>query len=158
MLTKAIIVNLMILFFLTPYYAETKTLSSSTPANYALALQATNSFLSAWASRDSEAGARLISHRLSSELQKRKDKDWFENYMVGVSNPHHLSFEIGTGKMINANRLSFPVILYEHYTGERGAFRYKSKIEIFRDGGSWMVDILPVTPNSEKLNVKPSQR
>ena len=104
-----------------------------------------SSFLSAWASHDAEAGAKLVSRRLMSELQKRKDNDWFKNAIVGVSNPRHLSFEISTGKMINANRLSFPVILYDHYTGEQRGLRYKSRIEIVLDDGSWMVDVLPVT-------------
>ena len=69
--------------------------------------------------------------------------------MVGVSNPHHHSFEIGPGKIMSHDRLSFPIVLYEHYTGEAKAFRYKSKIEVVREGDVWRVDRLPTTPGDE---------
>lgn len=64
--------------------------------------------------------------------------------MVGVSNPHHQSFEISSGWEINPNRFSFPVTLYEYYNGEPKAFEYISKIEVVQEGGSWRVDLLPI--------------
>ena len=140
---KAIV---LVLFLLFACGVEAKDLPApATPANYVNALQVTNSFLWAWANRDADAGRRLISRALSSKLQREKNENWFGDYMIGVSNPHHHSFEIGHGKIINSRRLSFPVTLYEHYTGEPKAFKYKSRIEIVQDGDSWCVDILPIT-------------
>ena len=67
------------------------------------------------------------------------------DYINGVSNPHHHSFEIGPGKEMNPRRMSFPVTLYEHYTGELKAIKYKSKKEVIQDGEAWRVDVLPIT-------------
>jgi hypothetical protein len=53
-------------------WAETKTISPSTPANYVQALQTVNSFLWAWVNRDAASGRRLISHRLASKVAKEK--------------------------------------------------------------------------------------
>jgi hypothetical protein len=140
---KAIV---LVLFLLFAYGVEAKDLPvPATPANYVNALQVTNSFLWAWANRDADAGRRLISLALSSKLQREKKENWFGDYMVGVSNPHHHSFEIGTGMTINPRRLSFSVTLYEYYTGDSKAFQYKSKIELVQDGDSWRVDVLPIT-------------
>ena len=133
------------LFLLVPCGGEAKTLSPSTPADYAYALQTVNSFLWAWVNRDADTGKLLISHSLSLKLQKENNEGWFRDYMVGVSNPHHHSFEIGLGKTLNSNRMSFPVVLYELYTGEAKAFKYKSRIEVVLDGDSWKVDRLPIT-------------
>ena len=70
--------------------------------------------------------------------------------MVGLSNPHHQSFEIRHGKAKGSKRMSFPVVLYEHYTGEPEAFGYESSIEIVQDGESWEVDELPRSSDNEK--------
>jgi hypothetical protein len=69
--------------------------------------------------------------------------------MSGLSNPHHLSFEIGKGKEINSKRYAFPVTLFEYYTGEPKAFQYKSKIEVIKEGDSWRVDVLPTTSDNK---------
>lgn len=143
---KAII---FVLFSLAAYGVEAKNLPPSTPANYVHALQTADSFLWAWVNRDVDAGKRLISRGLSSKLQKENSEEWFRDYMVGVSNPHHHSFEIGPGKTINSKRLSFPVTLYEYYTGEPKAFKYKSRIEVVLDGDGWRVDVLPVISENE---------
>jgi len=140
----------LVLFVLFAYGVEAKNVPApTTTANYVHALQATNSFLWAWVNRDADAGRRLISRVLLSKLQKEKKEDWFRNYMVGVSNPHHHSFEIGAGKTISSKQISFPVILYEYYTGESKALKYQSKIDIVQDGDSWRVDILPITSGNE---------
>jgi hypothetical protein len=143
---KPIKATVLALFLLFAYGVKAKNLPApTTPANYVHALQVTNSFLWAWVNRDADAGRRFISRALSSKLQNEKKENWFRDYMVGVSNPHHHSFEISSGKTINSKRISFPVILYEHYTGEPKALKYKSRIEIVNDGDSWRVDILPIT-------------
>ena len=129
--------------------AEGDILQPSTSANYVEALQAADSFLWAWVNRDADTGRRLISRGLSSKLQKENNEEWFRNYMIGLSNPHHHSFEIGSGKQINTKRFSFPVTLYEYYTGEPKAFKYKSKIELVLEGDSWRVDVLPLTADNQ---------
>jgi len=126
-----------------------KIFGLSAPASYVDALQTADTFLWAWVHRDEEAGRRLISGGLSDKLQKEKTEDWFRDYMVGVSNPHHHSFEIGQGKTINSKRLSFSVTLYEHYTGEPNAFEYKGRIEVIQEGDEWRVDFLPNTANNQ---------
>ena len=94
---KAIISALLLL---VAFGAEGRSLPPSTPASYVHALQTADSFLWAWVNRDADAGRRLISRDLSSRLQKKNQEEWFGNYMIGVSNPHHHSFEIGPGKKI----------------------------------------------------------
>jgi len=128
---------------------EGNVLQPSIPANYVEALQTADSFLWAWVNRDADAGRRLISRGLSSKLQKENNEEWFRNYMIGLSNPHHHSFEIGSGKEIKPKRFSFPVTLYEYYTGEPKAFKYKSKIEVIQEGDSWRVDVLPITADNQ---------
>jgi hypothetical protein len=124
-------------------------LQPSTPANYVGALQVADSFLWAWVNRDADVGLKLISQNLLSKIQKTKTEEWFRQYMIGLSNPHHFSFEIGPGKEINPKRFVFPVTLYEYYTGEPKAFQYKSKIELLREGDSWRVDVLPLTADNQ---------
>ncbi len=126
-----------------------RAFEASAPANYVEALRTANSFLWAWTSRDAETGLKLASLRLLSKIKQRRKEGWFEQYMIGLSNPHHLSFEIGSGKEINPKRFSFPVILYEYYTGEAKAYKYKSKIEIVLEGESWRVDLLPITSDNQ---------
>jgi len=134
---------------LIAFGADGGTLTPSTPTNYVQALQTADSFLWAWVNRDADMGRRLISRSLSSKLQKENNEEWFRDYMIGVSNPHHHSFEIGSGKEINPKRFSFPVTLYEYYTGESKAFKYKSKIELIREDDRWRVDVLPLTADNQ---------
>jgi hypothetical protein len=138
-----------IFLLLRAFPVEGKVLQPSTPANYVGALQAVDSFLWAWVNRDADAGLKLISQGLLSKLKNTKTEKWFTQYMVGLSNPHHLSFEIGPGKEINPKRFVFPVTLYEYYTGEPKAFKYNSKIELVREGDLWRVDVLPLTSDNQ---------
>jgi hypothetical protein len=46
---------------------------------------------------------------------------------------------------MDGKRWSFPVVLYEYYTGEPTAFEYNSRIEVVQEGDSWRVDLLPIT-------------
>jgi hypothetical protein len=143
---KSIII---LVFLLVGFGAEGKTLPPSVSASYAQALQTADSFLWAWLNRDADAGLKLISQGLLSKLKNTKTEKWFSQYMVGLSNPHHLSFEIGPGKEINPKRFVFPVTLYEYYTGEPKAFKYNSKIELVREGDLWRVDVLPLTSDNQ---------
>ncbi len=145
-LMKPIIISVLLL---VGFGAEGKALPPSMPASYVQALQTADAFLWAWVNRDADTGRRLISRGLSSKLQKENNEEWFRNYMIGLSNPRHHSFEIGSGKRINTERFSFPVTLYEYYTGEPKAFQYKSKIELAREGDSWRVDVLPDTADNQ---------
>jgi hypothetical protein len=126
-----------------------KVFEQSTPARYVEALEIADSFLWAWVNRDAETGLKLISHGLLSQLKQKKNEEWFRQYMIGLSNPHHSSFEIGPGKEINPKRFVFPVTPYEYYNDEPGGYQYKSKIEIILDGDSWRVDVLPLTADNQ---------
>ena len=138
-----------ILLLLVGLPVEGQVLEPSIPARYVEALQIADSFLWGWVHRDADAGMKLISHGLLSKLKQKNQEEWFKQYMIGLSNPHHLSFEIGPGKEINSKRFVFPVTLYEYYTGEPKAFKYKSKIELIREGDSWRVDVLPLTADNQ---------
>jgi hypothetical protein len=140
---------IVVVFLLVILGAEGRAVSSSVAASYVQALQTADAFLWAWVNRDANMGRRLISRGLSSRLQKENNDEWFRNYMIGLSNPHHHSFEIGSGKETDPERFSFPVTLYEYYTGEPKAFKYKSKIELIREGDSWRVDVLPLTSDNQ---------
>lgn len=130
--------------------AEGKVTEATASAGYVQALETANVFLWAWSNRDIDSGAKLISLKLLSKIKKENNEDWFRLYMSGLSNPHHLSFEIGKGREISSKRFVFPVTLFEYYTGEPKAFKYKSKIEVIREGDSWRVDVLPTTSDNEE--------
>jgi len=142
--------SLIIIFLLlVALPVEGKVFEPSTPARYVEALEIADSFLWAWVQRDADTGFKLISRGLSSKLKQKKKEEWFKQYMIGLSNPHHSSFEISSGKEINPKRLAFPVTLYEYYNGEPGAYQYRSKIEVILEGDSWRVDVLPLTADNQ---------
>ncbi|MBI5076337.1 MAG: hypothetical protein HZB62_14385 [Nitrospirae bacterium] len=147
MITKTILIISLILF--VPI-AEGKVTAPIVSATYVQALETANDFLVAWSKRDADSGNKLISANLSTKLKKENNEDWFIQYMSGLSNPRHISFEIGNGKEINSKRIVFPVILYEYYSGESKAFQYKSKIELVKEGDSWRVDVLPSTSDNNE--------
>lgn len=138
---------LILLLFIAP--AQGAVIEATTPASYVEALESANRFLLAWVMRDADVGPKLISSNLLSKIKKENNETWFRLYMSGLSNPHHMSFEIWKGKIINPKRVVFPVILYEYYTGGESAFQYKSKMEVIKEGDSWLIDVLPVTSDSE---------
>jgi hypothetical protein len=130
-------------------FVEAKVTEPTASAGYVKALKTANVFLSAWSNRDADMGLKLISGHLSARLKKENNDIWFGQYMSGLSNPRHISFEIGKGKIVNSKRTSFPVVLYEYYTGEKTAFQYKSAIEIIKEDDSWLVDLLPTTSDTK---------
>ncbi len=117
----------------------------SPSADFLNALQTANAFLGAWVSRDVERGIQLISERLRAEVA---DESWLRQFLAGLSNPHHQAFEIGRGRRKGLGRYSFPVILYELYTGEQKGTAYPGTLEIAREGHVWRVDRLPRTSDN----------
>jgi len=115
----------------------------STSADYLEALRVANSFLWAWVARDSGAGLQLISTRLRTEI---KDESWLRQFMMGLSNPHHQAFELGVGRREGAIRYSFPVTLYELYSGENEGFAYTGVLGLVKQGDVWRIDVLPKLP------------
>ncbi len=110
--------------------------------DYVLALSTAYRFLCAWQSRDTHAGMKLLSSPLKA---KRSEEDW-NQYISGISNPHHESFEISSGTRLGDNRMSFEFLLYEHYTGEqwRKPRPAPAKIILIMAGAeSWLVDEVP---------------
>jgi hypothetical protein len=78
---KTVIALIIGLLLLVAFGAEARPRSPSVPADYVLALQTANVFLSAWAHRDAEAGVKLISRRLLSELERHNNMEWFRDYI-----------------------------------------------------------------------------
>src|SRR5436309_15021895 len=93
-------------------------------ADYVAALSVANQFLHAWIQRDQSPGIQLMSPRLRSSPAADKSGEvgsWLEQYMSGLSNPHHVAFEIGQGRSVAKGRFEFPVVLYEWADGEPAA-------------------------------------
>jgi hypothetical protein len=134
------------------------------PAAIAQATEAADVFLWAWATCDSELGLQLLSRDLRRHVMA-DSAGWFEIYMSGLSNPHHVAFEVFGGKLLSATRARFEVSLLEHYQGEPSASRRDGTIELVLEAASgagpevlvrrrvhrltesleWRVDVLPRT-------------
>lgn len=110
------------------------------PASYLQALRTANAFLWAWVDRDSDIGLRLLSDHLRAEI---KDESWLRQFVEGLSNPHHQAFEIDRGRARSGNQYSFPVTLYEYYTGEQEGAEYRSTLLVIKQGDTWRVGQLP---------------
>ncbi len=109
---------------------------------YVLALSAANQFLDAWRTRDQEKGLAL----LSTGLKRLRGIEELRIYISGLSNPHHQAFEIFHGKQLGDTSYAFPVILYEHYTGEKWRNKELKPRELVLVKGErdeWFVDALP---------------
>jgi hypothetical protein len=111
--------------------------------DYILALSTANRFLCAWQLRRQDE-ARSV---LTRELINRYSSDELSSILSGLSNPHHQSFEVGSGRRLSGRRYAFEVILYEHYTGTK-YHRERSKpsrIVLIKVGPEkWLVDRLPI--------------
>ena len=120
-------------------------LDSTDQAGLADPQQTAYAFLEAWTGRDVQAGFDLLSPRLWSEIQadSTKGEGWFYMYMTGLSNPHHETFELGTGQVEDSTRFVFPVVLIEGIWGDSTKYRYESTMELLRDSTAWRVDRLP---------------
>jgi len=106
-----------------------------------LALWAANQFLYAWATRNQYDGLAL----LSPKLKNKYPEEYFRSFISGIENPHHQAFEIGRGKRLAAGRISFPVALYEHYTGQKETAHPQALTIVVIQSGpeTWLVDELP---------------
>ena len=116
--------------------------SAAIDQDYVRALSAANQFLFAWETRNQYDGLAL----LSSKLKNKYPEEYLRSYISGVENPHHQAFEIGRGKRLAAGRFSFPVVLYEHYTGQKETVAHPQALTIvLTQAGSenWLVDELP---------------
>lgn len=110
--------------------------------DYILALTAADQFMYAWATRNQDDGLALLSPR----LKNRFPEDYFRYYLTGLSNPHHQAFEVGRGKRLPSGAFSFPVAMYEHYSGQKENVEHPKPLSIvvIQSGPeSWLVDELP---------------
>ena len=115
--------------------------SNALDQDYVLALWSAEQFLYAWATRNQYDGLAL----LSPKLKAKYPEEYLRSYISGVENPHHQAFEIGRGKRTSAGQLSFPVVMYEHYTGQKETLHPKplSLTMIQAGPDTWLVDDLP---------------
>ena len=123
-------------------------------ADYVAALQVANTFLHAWIERDAGSGLQLMSPHLLSpsagDEPAESHRSWLNQYLRGLSNPHHSAFEIAQGRAHGQKRWSFPVVLYEWADGQPTADAYSSSIELIRAGDRWLVDRIPKSSDSIK--------
>src|SRR5205823_4021152 len=114
-------------------------------AEYLGALRTANAFLFAWVKRDADEGLDLLSGRLRKKIH---DESRLQDFMTGLSNPHHQAFEISRVPGSTGSRYVFTVTLYEFYAGEPAGFKYVSTLEVVKQGGLWRIDRLPRTSDN----------
>jgi hypothetical protein len=110
--------------------------------DYVLALSTANHFLAAWAARSEDEGLALLTPRLKNKYPE----EYFRSYISGLSNPHHQAFEVGRGKRLPSGYFSFPVAMYECYTGQKESYDHLKPLTIvvIQTGpDTWLVDELP---------------
>ena len=127
--------------------ADEPPVPPETSASYLEALRVADSFLAAWVRRDPQSGVALMCEEIATptgaKVKRSTEASWLSQYMRGLSNPHHQAFEVGAGKEIRAGYFSFPVTLYELYTGEPKGYRTTGDLGIALDGNRWCVATLP---------------
>jgi len=143
----------MMIFAANPAPAQTSKRSTGNSINqdYVLALSAADQFMYAWATRNQDDGLALLSPRLKNKFPE----DYFRYYLTGLSNPHHQAFEVGRGKRLTSGGFSFPVVMYEHYTGQKetnGPPRTLTIGVIQAGPENWLVDELPGFVAAEPKN------
>ena len=119
--------------------------------DYVLALTVADQFMFAWATRNQDDGLALLSPRLKGKFPE----EYFRYYLTGLSNPHHQAFEVGRGKRLPSGNFSFPVAMYEHYTGQKESVEHPKPLTIvvIQSGPeSWLVDELPGFVEAEPKN------
>lgn len=150
MRTSIVVVALACMTLLLASAADGSGANSSSPsAQYIEALGVANRLLTAWAGRDPDL--RLMSERVlaaGADSARPDLRGGLREYMTGVSNPHHVAFEIFAGRMTGADRVSFPVRLFELYAGESTGLVYADTLEVVLQSGAWRVDRLPRTFNT----------
>jgi hypothetical protein len=119
--------------------------------DYVLALTAADQFMHAWATRNQDDGLALLTPRLKNKFPE----EYFRYYLSGLANPHHQAFEVWRGKRLPSGGFSFPVAMYEHYTGQKepGQHPKALTIVVIQSGPeSWLVDDLPGFVEPEATN------
>jgi hypothetical protein len=109
-------------------------------ADYTKALQVVDSFLYSWVNRNAKDGIQFISKNLRDKIG---DDEWIRQYMTGLSNPHHMAFEINSGRIKIGKGFLFDVTLYELVTYSECSKKYSSTIEVIKENNEWRIDILP---------------
>ncbi len=114
-------------------------------ADDVLALRTADLFLTAWAMGDADAGVALMSRALihSGSVDQEQHLAELRQFVAGLSNPRHQAFSIGAGIRQQADRYSFPVLLFELYSDADHGNSWTDTLEVVRDGGDWRVDRLP---------------
>jgi len=121
--------------------------SDNVPSAYIRALNVANRFLEDWRTGNVGDATELLSRRLRAEI---KDNSWFAEYVTGLSNPHHLAYEIIGVQLEKADRYSFHVILYELAATAPSGNRYGSLFELVKQGDEWKIDVLPRSSDNQK--------
>jgi hypothetical protein len=134
----------MMIFAANPAPAQTAKSHTTNLINqdYVLALSAADQFLYAWATRNQDDGLAMISPRLKNKFPE----EYLRSYISGISNPHHQAFEVGRGKRLPSGGFSFPVAMYEHYTGQKeanGPPKPLTIVVVQAGPENWLVDELP---------------
>lgn len=115
------------------------------------ALHVAGRFLNDWQMRNAPDALSFV----STGMENRVGVSRLESELVGLSNPHHLSFEIGPGS-VTRSKARFSIQLYEGYTGEKQpSVPARGVIALVRDKlGKWKVDQLIL----KKVASKPRKR
>ncbi len=113
------------------------------PSNdYLNALQAADSFASAWAHRDSAGGAKTV----TGAVRAKAGASALAIYFSGTSSPQHWAYEIGTGKLVRSGRYQFPVRFYSYLSAGGGFVQSTGAVQLTVEkatAGSWLVAALP---------------
>ena len=148
MSTTSTIVGVLLVLASTSARAEPPQ-QPDTPTAYLAALATANSFLSAWSRRDPQSGLAAMCEKVASpsgaEMSRAAETDLLSQYVRGLSNPHHHAFEVGRGRETADGRFTFPVVLYELYTGAPNGFSTASDLTVALVGNRWCVASLPRT-------------
>ena len=82
--------------------------------DYVRALRTLDEFLHLWMYRNWPEGLKYI----SDSYKNIKSEEELKIAICGISNPHHMSFEVFGAKKIDEDTFQFNVWLYEDITGE----------------------------------------
>jgi len=105
-------------------------------ADYMLALQAADRFLTAWISGEWDIAEPMLNARLKNESEGE-----FEGF---VSSPCPCAYEINHGKKLRRGTYEFPVVLFRPPAGNSRISVQNSAIVISRAGEDrWVIEKLP---------------
>jgi hypothetical protein len=139
------LIPLVVAMLLTPAPAALQESRPAPSASYVQALHTADLFLAAWARRDADLGLTLMSRRLlrAGQADSTETTACLRQYLQGLSNPHHSSFEIGAGVSLGATGFAFPVVLFECYGDVSTVHRVEGTLEVQPERDAWRVDRVP---------------